>query len=75
MVGLRGGGAGGNPIVGGVFVTFVLMILPSLAARCVILKVSVSCPSDAFVVVNPRGVVTALSIGSGSSVFWMSTVA
>ena len=32
-IGLRGGGAGGKPIVGGVFVTFVLMILPSLAAR------------------------------------------
>ena len=33
MAGFRGGGAGGKPIAGGVGVTFVLMMLPSLAAR------------------------------------------
>lgn len=68
--------AGERPIVGPVGVVASLIKLPSIATRCVILNVPASCASDTVGVVNPRGVSTAVSMLSPSSIVisWMLTV-
>lgn len=60
------GCAGERPIVGPVGVVASLIMLPSMADRCVMLKVPASCASDTVGVVNPRGVSTAVSMLSSS---------
>ncbi len=78
-----GGWAGDRPIAGPVGVVASLIILPSMADRCVMLKVPASCASETVGVVNPRGVSTAVSMLSPSSMLiseiftvedWMSVV-
>lgn len=54
--------AGERPIAGPVGVVASVIMLPSSADRCVILKVPASCASDTVGVVNPRGVSTAVSM-------------
>lgn len=61
------GCAGERPIAGPVGVVASLIILPSIADRCVMLKVPASCASETVGVVNPRGVSTAVSMLSPSS--------
>ena len=69
-------GAGESPIVGPVGVVASLSMLPSIAERCVMLKVPASCASETVGVVNPRGVSTAVSMLSPSSILmsWILTV-
>jgi len=62
------GWAGERPIAGPVGVAASLMMLPSIAERCVMLKVPASCASDTVGVVNPSGVSTAVSMLSPSSI-------
>lgn len=68
--------AGERPIAGPVGVVASLIKLPSIAERCVILKVPASCASDTVGVVRPRGVSTAVSMLSPSSMLmsWILTV-
>ena len=64
------------PIVGPVGVVASLIKLPSRGERWVMLKVPASCASDTVGVVNPKGVSTAVSMLSPSSMVmsWMLTV-
>lgn len=68
--------AGERPIAGPVGVVASLIMLPSMAERWVMLKVPASCASETVGVVKPRGVSTAVSMLSPSSILasWMLTV-
>ena len=59
--------AGERPIIGPVGVVASLIMLPSMTERWVMLKVPASWASDTVGVVNPRGVSTAVSMLSPSS--------
>jgi len=70
-------------MIGTVGVVASLIMLPSRAERCVMLKVPASCASETVGVVNPKGVSTAVSMLSPSSmltseiltvVVWMSAL-
>jgi len=61
------GWAGERPIVGPVGVVASLIMLPSITDRCVMLNVPASCASETVGVVSPRGVSTAVSMLSFSS--------
>ena len=68
--------AGERPIAGPVGVVASLIMLPSIAERCVMLKVPASCASETVGVVRPSGVSTAVSMLSPSSMLmsWIPTV-